>query len=215
MRKLFEIAIAEGIRFTDPTKGIKRLRQNQKDLSSRLPSSEEFKAWVTAIRSAGGRFSQHCADFVEFLAYSGVRVGEAKHILWQHCDFKSGEILITGDPIHATKNHEIRRVPMIDSMIKLLNRMKTRLSEPDPEKPVCQVNEAQKAMDRAGKEVKIPRITHHDLRHLFATTCIESGIDFLTLAQWLGHKDKGALAMRVYGHLRNQHSLEAARKVRF
>jgi site-specific recombinase XerC len=61
----------------------------------------------------------------------------------------------------------------------------------------------------------IPRITHRDLRHLFATRCIESGVDIPTVSRWLGHKDGGALAMRVYGHLRDQHSAEMAQKVTF
>ena len=51
----------------------------------------------------------------------------------------------------------------------------------------------------------ILKITHHDLRHLFATRCIESGVDIPTVARWLGHKDGGALAMKTYGHLRNEH----------
>lgn len=59
------------------------------------------------------------------------------------------------------------------------------------------------------------KLTHHDLRHLFATRCIESGVDIPTVARWLGHKDGGALAMKVDGHLRNQHSQEMAKKVRF
>ena len=77
------------------------------------------------------------------------------------------------------------------------------------------VRECQKSMDRAAKVVGMPRITHHDLRHLFATRCIESGVDIPTVSRWLGHKDGGALAMRVYGHLRDSHSLKMAQKVTF
>ena len=33
--------------------------------------------------------------------------------------------------------------------------------------------------------------------------------------KWLGHKDGGALAMKVYGHLRDQHSEEMAARVSF
>ena len=58
-------------------------------------------------------------------------------------------------------------------------------------------------------------LTHHDLRHLFATRCIESGVDIPTVSRWLGHKDGGALAMKVYGHLRDQHSVAMAQKVTF
>jgi len=77
------------------------------------------------------------------------------------------------------------------------------------------VNEAQKSIDRAAKIVGMSRITHHDLRHLFATMCIESGVDIPTVSRWLGHKDGGALAMKTYGHLRDEHSAAQAEKVRF
>jgi len=40
---------------------------------------------------------------------------------------------------------------------------------------------------------------------------IESGVDIPTVSRWLGHKDGGALGMRVYGHLRNEHSVAARR----
>jgi integrase len=69
--------------------------------------------------------------------------------------------------------------------------------------------------DRAAKALGMHRITHHDLRHLYATRCIESGVDIPTVSRWLGHKDGGALAMKVYGHLRDQHSVEMAQKVTF
>jgi integrase len=59
------------------------------------------------------------------------------------------------------------------------------------------------------------RITHHDFRHIFATTCIESGVDIPTVAGWLGHNDGGVLAMKTYGHLRPDHSQAAAQKVQF
>jgi integrase len=63
--------------------------------------------------------------------------------------------------------------------------------------------------------VGVPPLTHHDLRHLFATRCIESGVDFPTVSRWLGHSDGGTLAMKTYGHLRDEHSSAQAAKVRF
>jgi integrase len=56
---------------------------------------------------------------------------------------------------------------------------------------------------------------HHDLRHLFATRCIENGVDIPTVSRWLGHQDGGALCMKTYGHLRDEHSSNEARKVAF
>jgi hypothetical protein len=40
-------------------------------------------------------------------------------------------------------------------------------------------------------------------------------VDIPSVSRWLGHKDGGALAMRVYGHLRNEHSQTQAKKVSF
>jgi integrase len=75
------------------------------------------------------------------------------------------------------------------------------------------IRECAATMGRAATMVGMPRITHHDLRHLFATRCVESGVDIPTVSRWLGHKDGGALAMKVYGHLRDQHSATTAQKV--
>src|SRR5262245_31414144 len=80
---------------------------------------------------------------------------------------------------------------------------------------VFRVRECQKALDRACKKVGTDRVTHHDLRHLFATRCIESGVDIPTVSRWLGHKDGGALLMKTYGHLRREHSQAQALKVTF
>ena len=39
-----------------------------------------------------------------------------------------------------------------------------------------------------------------------------SGIDFMTIAKWVGHKDGGILIGKVYGHLSDEHrKLQAAR----
>jgi len=55
----------------------------------------------------------------------------------------------------------------------------------------------------------------HDLRHFFASQCVMAGIDFMTIAEWLGHQDGGILVGKVYGHLADSHKQEAAQKLRF
>jgi integrase len=84
-----------------------------------------------------------------------------------------------------------------------------------PAAGVMRVSECQKALDAAVKKAGVSHLTHHDLRHLFATRCIESGVDIPTVSRWLGHRDGGGLAMKVYGHLRNQHSTSMAKLVSF
>ena len=130
-------------------------------------------------------------------------------------DFDAGEIVVRGDVATGTKNWEVRRVPLIPDGRALFQRMRSeRPSEPLDTK-IFRVGECQKALDRACQKIAINRITHHDVRHLFATRCIESGVDIPTVSKWLGHKDGGALAMKTYGHLRREHSIAQAQRVTF
>jgi integrase len=213
LRNLVEIGIEMGARYDNPARFIKRLRERSKRLT--LPESGKFVDFVASVENGGGGVSKHCADLVRFLAFGGFRKTEAASITWADCDFEKGEIIVRGDPVTGTKNWTTRRVPMIPDMRKLLERLKAESPDARSSHPVMRVRECQKAMNRAAKAVGMVRITHHDLRHLFATLCIESGVDIPTVSRWLGHKDGGALAMKVYGHLRDQHSVAMAQRVTF
>lgn len=68
------------------------------------------------------------ADLVEFPAYSGMRIkSEALWVKWGDVDWARKEIIVRGDPVTATKNGEIRRVPIIKDMENLLIRLKDQL----------------------------------------------------------------------------------------
>jgi integrase len=214
LRLVLNIAVEAGARYDNPSIHIKRKKIRQKLLQ--LPSQKQFVELVTTIRNGDGGWAERCADLVEFLAYGGCRIGEATRVEGHHCDFEKGEISVLGDPVTGTKNWEIRRVPMIPDMRRLLERLQKERGEAQfSGNPVMLVHECQGAIDTACKKLGITRFTHHDLRHLFATRCIESGVDIPTVSRWLGHKDGGALAMKVYGHLRDSHSTAMAQKVRF
>jgi len=67
------------------------------------------------------------------------------------------------------------------------------------------------ARERALQE-HLQRFGFHDCRHHFISYAVMSGIDFMTIARWVGHKDGGILIGKVYGHLSNEHAqLQAAR----
>jgi len=214
LKLVLDIAVEAGARYDNPATHIKRKKIRQKLLH--LPSHDKFPELVETIRKADGAWGRKCADLVEFLAFSGCRKGEAARVEGQHCDFQKGEITILGDPVTGTKNWEIRRVPMIPDMRRLLERIKHERGEKEfLSQPLMRVHECQGAINTACKKLGITRFTHHGLRHLFATRCIESAVDIPTVSRWLGHKDGGALAMKTYGHLRDQHSANMAQKVVF
>lgn len=214
LRMILDIAVEAGARYDNPASHIKRKRIKARRLQ--LPTQEQFVDLVDAIRKSDGGWGERCANFVEFLAYSGCRKGEAARVCGRDCDFEIGEITVLRDPTTATKNWEIRRLPMIPDMKRLLEKVRAqRDAQEFLSSPVMAVKECQGAIDTACAKLGIARFTHHDLRHLFATRCIESGVDIPTVSRWLGHRDGGALAMKVYGHLRDQHSTQMARRVTF
>ena len=214
VRQAIQIAIESGARFGNPAMKIKKLKVRQKIL--KLPEHDQFPALVQTVRKGGSRFNKDCGDLIEFLAYSGARKSEAARVMGEDCDFANGKITIKGDPETGTKNWEIRHIPMISDMRQLLERIRSQKTDKQwLNNPVIGVRECQKSIDSACKKLEIARFTHHDLRHLFATRCIESGVDIPTVSRWLGHKDGGALAMKTYGHLRDQHSTTMAQKVNF
>jgi integrase len=214
LRRVFAIAIESGARYDNPALSAQRVKQRTKKRIE-LPGYAQFEQLVAEVRSSGSGYAKPAAELVQFLAFGGFRIGEARYVTWGDCDFKRGEIIVRGDPETGTKNSETRRVPMIPDMRKLLELVRTERHGENLEAPVMRVWECQKSIDRASKVLGLKRITHHDLRHLFATRCIESGVDIPTVSRWLGHKDGGALAMKTYGHLRNEHSQRMAQKVRF
>ena len=213
MRAIFDEAIRTGARFNNPASGLSRMKIRQKRLE--LPSREEFLRFVDEIRNAGARQSKDCASLVCFLAYSGVRIGEAKHVTWADVNFTRHQLHVRGDPETATKNGETRYVPMIPELEQMLMELRAQRPNEPATATVMRVFECQNSMTHAASKIGMKRITHHDLRHLFATICIENGVDIPTVSRWLGHKDGGALCMKTYGNLRQDHSFAQARRVSF
>lgn len=221
LRHVLQVAVDEGVIHRNPVANprgakktpLKRRRPNNK--LPDLPTRSQFFRLVEAIEHAGGGSSRHCADFVRGLAFTGMRKGEAAQIELRDLDFEAGETIVRGDPETATKNWEVRRVPMVADARSLFEKIRRQLGNASLTAKVFRVREAQRAIDSACKKIGITRITHHDLRHLFATTCIESGIDIPTVSRWLGHSDGGALLMKTYGHLRREHSIAQAQRVNF
>jgi integrase len=64
--------------------------------------------------------------------------------------------------------------------------------------PRSQIDSVKKCLQTACKRLGHPQFTHHDFRHFFATTCIEAGV-----------------AMRAYGHLREEPSFSMVKQVTF
>ena len=217
LRLILDMAIenhrkAGGVPIPNPAKELAPARIKSKQL--KLPEPDQFRELVAHVRKQNS-WGKASTELIEFLAYSGLRLyTEAHWVTWEDIDWTRKEIVVRGNSQTGTKNWEMRRIPILPNMEELLQRLAKQREQPLAGK-ILRILECPKTLKEACKAIGIPALRHHDLRHLFATRCIESGVDIPTVSRWLGHKDGGALAMKVYGHLRNEHSQAMAQKVRF
>jgi integrase len=216
MKAIFNYARAQGLIIRNPAEGIRRKRIVHARVA--IPSREQFAKLVAAIRESDGRPDSQAkardgADLVELLAYSGCRLDEARNLRWQDVAFDRGTLAITGGE-QRTKNYEARTVPMTQALSGLLFRLHAE-RQPQPTDYIALTKNAKKCLETACRRLAFPHFTHHALRHFFATTAIESGGDISTVAKMLGHKDGGALLMKTYGHLRQEHAFTVARQIHF
>ncbi len=177
------------------------------------PTREQFAEILEAIKQ--NKFTRGALEYVELLACTGMRREEQNQLLWlEDVDFEKGRLRITGGE-YGTKNHQQRYVPMTKRARAVLERLLDgrKLKDIPPNTRVFKQSSAYTAMMTACKAIGLHEraFTHHDLRHFFCSNAIEKGIDFATIANWLGHKDGGKLVAGTYGHLRQSHSTEMAK----
>ncbi len=208
LRRLFEIAIAAGELHRNPAQDIARSYKQPRQTYT--PTLTEFSEIVAAIRSSSSRYAPEVGNFVEFCAYTGARKKETAHVLWKDVDLVRECVTL-----RETKNGHSRTIELIPPAVDLLRRMQAKRASDDPEERLFSVKEAYGSLRAAAKKINIPRISHHDLRDLFATTAVEQGIDVPTIADWLGHQDGGALLLERYRKRRDDHARAAAKRVSF
>ena len=178
---------------------------------------------IEAICSAGLAHSKNgvqFSDYVHFMAYCGARRAESLNVRWSDVDFDRKLLTIGSDG--NTKNHQSRQVNFNPSLEALLTEMLTRKA-PDSDWlfPSPQRGDRDIAAKNFGESLNIARdkskvdLNFHDLRHFFCSTCVMAGIDYMTIAKWVGHQDGGILIGKTYGHLSDDHARKQAAKVTF
>ena len=171
--------------------------------------------------------AQQIVDYIKFMAYSGARRNEALGVLWEDVDFANGQLFIrrqiTSRGIEDLKNHETRVVDFNPKLKGHLLAMKDRLQNtskwlfPSPQcgKKDIPAKSFRDSLELVRTQAKMPQFNFHDCRHHFISMCVMSGIDFMTIAAWVGHKDGGVLIGKVYGHLANEHRKAMAERLNF
>jgi integrase len=227
-------ALEEGLINSVP-KLTKEARKRLKSEAPKRPlfTSEHLEALCTAAMDTNEdgtpitkNWLQFC-DYIRLLAYCGAREQEALSLRWDRdVDFDHDQLRVGSDG--DTKNKKGRVVdfnPKLNAHLKEMQKRRAPDSEwlfPSPQRGEKDIHaetfrESLKLV-RAHAAKKNPELGHkafHDLRHFFISYCVMSGLDYMTIAAWVGHHDGGVLIGKVYGHLADTHKKEQAKKINF
>ena len=151
---------------------------------------------------------------------SGIRIGEICALTWKDIDTDNGIIYIrkTIQRIYVIENGErrtellldspktknsIREIPMSRELLRMLKPFKKIVNpsffvltnDSKPTEPRTYRSYYKNLM----RQLEIPEIKFHGLRHSFATRCIESKCDYKTVSVLLGHSNIST-TLNLYVH---------------
>lgn len=183
--------------------------------------SERYQSYLTAAEQRGV-----LPMFYLELA-TGLRKGEIAALLWSDFDAQTKTIHVTkqylfyngqGTVSPPKSDSSIRYVSISDEAARLLQQE----HEKHPNNPYMFPSPVTGEMYHPDAIVKIHRkickdiglehVRFHDLRHSFATTALQCGVDVKTVSTMLGHSSAG-FTLNVYTHSTSRMQQEAARTV--
>jgi integrase len=178
---------------------------------------EQICAAALEVSKNGEEF----ADYIRLMAYTGARRNEALRLKWSDVDFPRGQLTIGSDGLN--KGREVRTVDFNSKLKEHLKGMCKRRAPdseflfPSPQRGDKDVSSKtfMESLRLARKESGLTTFSFHDCRHFFISYSVMSGVDFMTIAKWVGHKDGGVLIGKVYGHLADAHTKQQAQKLNF
>ena len=212
LKLLFRYASDRGILLDNHADKFKRRKEAKAVV--RIPTRQEFRSLMIGLTSAPKAVASGAAAMVEFLAYSGMRVGEAREVRFRDINLEDSRVLITGG-VQGTKNQEERMIPLFPNLRRVVERLIETASDVSPSAKVFSIKSPRGAMKNACQRMGLEPFTVHALRHYFASNAIEKDINFKVIADWLGHKDGGVLVAKRYGHLRSEFSAAMAERMSF
>lgn len=167
--------------------------------------------------------------YINLVADTGIRRGEACALEWSDVDWAKGTITIrrnaqytptAGVYVTSPKNGKSRTVDVGPDVLKLLQQLRieqagkaisryvfTQDNSPDIMHPQSPTRYFKKFGQRYGIEDFHP----HKLRHTSASLAITNGADVVSVSERLGHSDT-AVTLRMYAHA-NEESIRRAGQI--
>ena len=229
LRNVIKRAIDDGLLAANPIAGLKPLKVTVRkrslcsaaDIDKLVATTSQTRSNEKGELVPVTQNAEQFADYIRFLQFTGAREKEALRVKWSDVDLAGGRLTIGADG--DTKNHKGRTVDFNPKLAELLERMRRRRAPdsewlfPSPQrgKQDIPARSFRESLNLTRTAAGLPKFGFHDCRHHFISMAVMSGVDFMTIASWVGHQDGGVLIGKVYGHLANEHKKAMAEKLNF
>ena len=213
LRNLFKMAKIEGYFKTLPTDGVTQMKIDHTE--RKLLTNGQIDALCSKALTKHKRNGRQFADFIRLLAYCGGRTSEVLKLTWADVNFQSKVLVFKG---MNTKNSQTRRVDFnskLQSHLESMFARKTSDSLFPSSRTANPVTSFKTILCKIRTELEMPIFTNHLMRHYFISMSVMAGIDYMTIAGWVGHADGGVLIGKTYGHLNREHTVRMAKKLMF
>ena len=207
--------------------GIKNGYLEYIQIDAKFPSKQEKKDLGVLSKADQKKFMEHLRNNFTFknlgifiCLSTGMRIGEICGLRWCDVDTAEGVIkvrhtlqriyIIEGETRHTellldtpkTAN-SVRDIPMSSELLKMLKSLNKVVNEnyyviSNDIKPI-EPRTYRNYYKKLCKQLDIPELKFHGLRHSFATRCIESKADYKTVSVLLGHSNIST-TLNLYVH---------------
>ena len=218
-RAALEKAVADGLIRTNPAIGCKLPPKKTREMQ--VLTRDEMQRFLIQAQEEG-----YYELFLLDLA-TGMRRGELLALQWDDLNFETGELqinkqvyrvkgeLTVSEPKTKASTRTIILPPtLLDILKEYKARVYSRWMFPSPRNEDVPLDPAtsRKKLLQILEHAQCKRIRFHDLRHTFATTALEHGMDIKTLAATIGHVSV-ATTLDTYTHITNDMQQEAAANI--
>ena len=171
---------------------------------------------------------------ISLIIYTGLRCGELAALKWSDIDFENKKIYIRKNIVTiydyenterktrkvnlqaSTKTSDGRTIPLIKSAEDILNSIKSKYQEINPDGFIINNSDKMVHVDTLSDSytniAKTAGIENplgiHTLRHTFASLLIKKGVDIKIVSDILGHKDV-SFTYNIYVHILEEQKAQA------
>jgi integrase len=225
LRNVLNKAIDDGWLASLPTQNLRPLKWTPKkrELITKADIDTLCKVALEEDEAGQPKFKngRQFADYVQLMAFCGSRRDETLRLKWTDVDWERRQLTIGADGQSKNRKHGVVDFNAnLHAHLKAMHQRRAPDSDwlfPSPQRGErdAPAKTFVETLRLVREEANLPSFRFHDLRHFFISFCVMSGIDYMTIARWVGHQDGGVLIGKVYGHLSNEHAQQQARRVHF